>query len=179
MIRFRRGTRFKKVGQTSGFGGVRYFLWWKRRVGEDRDRMGHRIREDKSGEWVFMGGWYRAEGIYGKEMLAVGEVFLFTPIPPPSRGKGFPGVNRAIFIVMTCGGWGRRWGTPQGCRRVREGARGVMARGGGRLCTGSTGCWTDRSGPHPETARLASRAGSSPGGRRRGPGVPEIRGDRF
>ena len=140
----------------------------------------------KVGSGFSWGDGSRAGGFMARRCWQWGRFSLPSPVftragsnLPPSRGKGFPGVKRAIFIVMTCWGWGRSWGTPQGCRRVREGARGVMARGGGRLCTGSTGCWTDRSGPHPETVRLASRAGSSPGGRRRGPGVPGIRGDRF
>ena len=85
--------------------------------------MGSRIREDNGSGWGTGGS--RTAPTEGEYCQALGS----PPSPvftragsnlPPSRGKGFVGDERAIFIVMTC------WGAP-----CSEGQRGHRV-GGGR-----------------------------------------------
>ena len=90
---------------------------------------------------------------------------------PPSRGKGFVGVERAIFLVMTCG-WPR-------CLRV---ARGHGKGGWVPACARTTGggevCTPILTFPH-QGGREGNREGDGsphPRGQREGEGANEGRG---
>ena len=118
------------------FMGVRLF------VGTTEGGMGPRIREDNGGG----GMGCRTRRTYGQALRRTGG---WVPAPPcarrtggcpvftrtgsdlpPSRGEGFVGAERSIFIVMTCfpkgdgspHPRGQRWGG-MGCRMYEENGR--------------------------------------------------------
>ena len=63
--------------------------------------MGYRIREDKSGEWVFMGGWYRAGGFMARRCWQWGRFSL----PSPIKGEGISRRETGYFHSNDM--WGR------------------------------------------------------------------------